>query len=163
MIGARVGDGGRTGSARRRESDAFAERMAVAMALSEFMHHSSRGQRKDRAGGEVRVEPHGEVPGALLPQGGSRPPCLGVPREPQVVLKRHFLEHMADVCPFVQILDAPVPQMGEQHPLIIGLSDLNDFSNLNVRRSFPQKSAGWGRGAISDAQRDLSFLCASFR
>ena len=27
-----------------------------------------------------------------------------------MVLERHFLEHMADICPFVQILDAPVPQ-----------------------------------------------------
>ena len=75
-----------------------------------FKHHSSRGQRKDRVGGEVRIEPHGEVPEAPLPQGGSRPPSLGVPRGPQVGLERHFLEHMADICPFVQILDAPVPQ-----------------------------------------------------
>ena len=46
--------GGGTGSARRRErrlrSFLRHERMAVVMALSEFMHHSSRGQRKDRAG-----------------------------------------------------------------------------------------------------------------
>ena len=84
------------------------------MALSEFKHHSFRGQRKDIAGGEVRIEPHGEVPEAPLPHGGSRPPCLGVLRGPQVVLQRHFLEHMADICPFVQILGAPVPQMGEQ-------------------------------------------------
>ena len=33
---------------------------------------------------------------------------------PQVVLERHLLERMADICPFVQILDALVPQMGVQ-------------------------------------------------
>ena len=38
------------------------------MALSELEHHSSRGQRKDRARGEVRVEPHGGVPEAPLPR-----------------------------------------------------------------------------------------------
>ena len=107
--------GGGTGSARRRRERRLRsflrhERMAVAMALSEFKHHSSRGQRKDRAGGEVRVEPHGGVPEAPLLQGGSRPPCLGVPWGPHVGLERHFLEHMADICPFEQILDAPVPQ-----------------------------------------------------
>ena len=89
------------------------EKLSVQMALSECKHHSSRGQRKDRAGGEVRVVPHGGVPEAPLPQGGSRPPCLGVPRGPHVGLERHFLEHMADICPFVQILDLPVPQMVE--------------------------------------------------
>ena len=75
------------------------EKLSVQMALSECKRHSSRGQRKDRAGGEVRVEPHGGVPEAPLPQGGSRPPCLGVPRGPHVGLERHFLEHMADICP----------------------------------------------------------------
>ena len=57
--------GGGTGSARRRRERRLRsflrdERMTVAMAVSEFMHHSSRGQRKDRAGREVRVEPHGD-------------------------------------------------------------------------------------------------------
>ena len=83
------------------------------MALSEFKHHSSR---RGRIGpGEVRVEPHGGAPEALPPQGGSLPPCLDVPRGPQVGLERHFSEHMADICPFVQmILDAPVPAAGRK-------------------------------------------------
>ena len=58
------------------------EKLSVQTALSEFKHHSSRGQRKDRAGGEARVVLHGHVPEAPLPQ-GSRPPCLGEPRGPQ--------------------------------------------------------------------------------
>ena len=97
--------GGGTGSARRRRERRLRsflrhERMAVAMALSEFKHHSSRGERKDRAGVWVRVEPHDEVAEAPLPQGGSRPPCLGVPRGPQAGLEPHFLEHMSAMCSF---------------------------------------------------------------
>ena len=81
------------------------------MALSEYKHHSSRGQRKHRAGGKVRVVPHGGVPEAPLPQGGSRPPCLGVPRGPHVGMERHIVEDLGDLAPTVQILDAPMPQM----------------------------------------------------
>ena len=75
-------------------------------------------QKTARAGEWVRDALHGEVPEqpTLQPElfqlfeeesGGSRPPCLGEPRGAQV-------EQMADVCPFVQILDAPVPQLGNQ-------------------------------------------------
>ena len=54
-----VSSGG-TGSARRRRERRLRqflrhERLSVAMALSEKNHHTSRGQRKDRAGGEARV------------------------------------------------------------------------------------------------------------
>ena len=108
--------GGGTGIARRRRerrlrSTLRHERMSVAMALAESTHHSAQRQKMARAGREVRVEPHGEVPEAPLPQGGSRPPCLGVSREPQVELERHVMEDLGTVCPFVQILDLPVPQM----------------------------------------------------
>ena len=46
--------------------------------------------------------------------GGSRPPCLGEPRGPQERGLRRTVEQMADVCPFVQILDASVPRIGDQ-------------------------------------------------
>ena len=42
--------------------------MTVAMALSEMKHHTSRGQRTDRAGGWVRDALHGQVPEAPTPQ-----------------------------------------------------------------------------------------------
>ena len=118
-MAARDDAGGGTGSARRRRerrlhSHLRHERMAVVMALAESQHHSA--QRPKRAGGEVRAELHGEVPEASLSQGGSWPPCLREPRGPQVAILRHALEHMADICPFVQILDAPVPQKMEQLP-----------------------------------------------
>ena len=111
----RDGDGG-TRSARRRRQRRFRsflrhERMAVAMALAERLHHSAnvtdskeeeeveqvwynalRGQKTARAGGGLPA-PLSEVAGR------------------QEVLVRHVVEHMADVCPVVQTLDAPVPQM----------------------------------------------------
>ena len=33
---------------------------------------------------------------------------------PQGRVVRHVVEHRIEMCPFVQILDAPVPQMGDQ-------------------------------------------------
>ena len=104
---------------RRLRSHLRHERMAVAMALAESTHHSEQRPKKARAGGEVR----GEVPKAHLPQGGSRPPCLGEPRGPQVGILRHNMLQRADVCPFVQILDAPVPQTVEQLPDVLRFLD----------------------------------------
>ena len=43
-------------------------RMSVAMALSEYKHHTSRGQKMDRAGGGVRDAVHDDVLEALLTQ-----------------------------------------------------------------------------------------------
>ena len=108
-------DGG-TGIARHRRQRRLRsflrhERMAVAMALADRLHHSAnvtdlkkkeeveqvwynalRGQKTARAGGGLPA-PLSEVAGR------------------QEVLVRHVVEHMADVCPVVQTLDAPVPQM----------------------------------------------------
>ena len=41
-------------------------------------------------------------------------PVWSEPRVPQVGVLRHTVEQVAGVSPFVQILDAPVPQMGNQ-------------------------------------------------
>ena len=75
------------------------ERPSVAMALSEKKHHTSRGHRKDRAGGEARDVLHGHVPEAPLPQGR---------------VLRHVLGHLP-----VPALDVPVPQMVDQLPDIV--------------------------------------------
>ena len=88
------------------------------MALSEKKHHTSRGQRKDRAGREARDVLHGRVPEALPPQ-GSRPPCLGEPRWPQERIQQRTVEQLADVVPMVQILDIPVPQLVDQLPDVL--------------------------------------------
>ena len=69
------------------------ERLSVAMALSEKKHHTSRGQRKDRAGGWGPDVLHGQVPGAPTP--------------PQEKVQQCTVEQLADVVPMVQILDTP--------------------------------------------------------
>ena len=45
--------------------------------------------------------------------GGLRPGSLSDP-VPQGRVERHVVEHMVETCLFVQILDAPVPQLGNQ-------------------------------------------------
>ena len=57
------------------------------------------------------------------PRGG--PEAFVEPR-PQVRVQRHVVEHITDlvrVAPVVQILDAPVPQMGEHLPGVLPFSD----------------------------------------
>ena len=110
------------------------EQQTVRMALAEALHHSSgttpskrdsrvvegakydalRGQKTvTRAGeGEVREE-HQALRGQTRLPPGMRPALL-VEVQPQGRVGRHFPEHMAELAPLVQILDAPVPQLGEQ-------------------------------------------------
>ena len=54
------------------------ERLSVAVALAESQHHTSRGQKTARAGGEARVALHGQVPEAPLTQGGQPAPLSEV-------------------------------------------------------------------------------------
>ena len=73
------------------------ERLSVAMALAEKLHHTSRGQRFARAGEEGREEHDAlrrQRPPPPQPElfqlydeepGGSRPACLVAPRGPQEV------------------------------------------------------------------------------
>ena len=58
--------------------------------------------------------------------GGGRPEAFVEPR-PQARVQRHTVEHITDlvrVAPMVQILDAPVPQTGEQLPDILSFFDV---------------------------------------
>ena len=92
------------------------EQMAIQMVLASVQHHSHgvlRNQRTaTRTGGEARVVLHGQVPGAPLPQGG-RPAPLPDFAGWQDRVERHVMEDLGSVCPLVQILDLPVPQMVE--------------------------------------------------
>ena len=122
-MGVDSGAGGGTGSARRRRERRLLQflrhdRLSLALALSVNEHHTSRGQRKDRAGGEAREVLH-------APRSGSATPLHPTPRVPghPVWVSRgghrngsqmRTMEQLADVVPMVQILDIPVPQMVEQ-------------------------------------------------
>ena len=77
--------------------------------MSEKKHHTSRGQRKDRAGVVTRRTALRSSGFDLSDEepGGSRPPCLGEPRG------QRTKEQFADV-PMVHILDIPVLQMVDQ-------------------------------------------------
>ena len=101
--------------------------MTVAMALAEKLHHTSRGQRFARAGEEGHRNEY-EAPRRQKPPPpqaffrlfdeedsvwGLRPACLAEPRRPQERVQLRTVEHIADVVPMVQILDAPVPQVGD--------------------------------------------------
>ena len=131
-MAARVGADGGTGSARRRRERRLRsmlrhERMTVAMALAEKLHHSSRGQRMARAGeedlelhytAEFRTHPPpqaagtvyfamdvDDVPAAL----GSRPDRLSEVR-PQERAQRRTVQQIVDPVP-LPTLDDPAPQM----------------------------------------------------
>ena len=122
-----------TGSAKRRRERRLRqwlrhERMTVAMALAESQHHAAaRRQSMARAGGWVRDEVHGRVPGEPTPQepgtqhffldddsvqelGGSRPDRL-VDVRPQERVPGRIVEQTVDTVPVVQLLHVPVPQM----------------------------------------------------
>ena len=127
-----------TGAAQRRKQRRLRswwrhEQQSIAAALATFQHHSSRGQRKAKAGEEesetkytakFRTTPPPQPELFQLFEeepGGLRPTGLVEPRGPQE--PRHTVEQMADVAPMVQILDAPVPQMVDQLVDVLKLFD----------------------------------------
>ena len=97
------------------------ERMTVAMALAEFSHHFSRGQMMARAGvwgheqnctAKVRKLPTLQPELFSLeeePGGGLQAPLSDVAGRQDMVV-RHVMDDLGSICPFVQILDLPVPQ-----------------------------------------------------
>ena len=115
------------------------EQQSIRMALATVMHHSykvhteygaPRSQNtatRARGGGEVdemkytakfRKTPPPQAFFQLYDEEdavwGLRPACLAEPRGPQERVQLRTVEHIADVVPMVQILDAPVPRVGEQ-------------------------------------------------
>ena len=121
--------------------------------------HSAR--RLQGARREVRVEPHGEIPEEPASQlepfslideepGGSRPPCLGEPRGPLEGVQRHTVEHIVDDCPFVQILDVPVPQLENQLVEFMQKIDSSTLEQViavpkNSLDRIPQRFVDWRR------------------
>ena len=141
------------GSSRRRRERRLRsmlrhERMTVAMALAEFSHHSSRGQRMARAGvwgheqnytAKIRKPPTPQPELFSLEEepGGGLPAPLSEVAGRQDKVVRHVMEDLGSVCPFVQILDLPVPQMMDQFAGILNLEeDVLDAGRLVDRPKF---------------------------
>ena len=122
-----VGVGNATGAATRRRQRrlrawARHERLSIAMALATVEHHSygptanaaPRGQTTGRSAreGEVREQQYGLRAQKRPITGMRQAPLFEV--LPQVGVQRHTVEQRIEHTPYVQILDAPVPQMVEQ-------------------------------------------------
>ena len=74
----------------------------------------SRNQKTaSRTGKEEEYATHYTAKFWKTPPAGERPPPL-VEVRPQERVQRHTVVHIVDVSPFVQILDVPVPQIGNQ-------------------------------------------------
>ena len=95
------------------------ERMTVAMALAEFSHHSSRGQRMARAGvwgheqnytAKIRKPPTPQPELFSLEEEPGLPAPLSEVAGWQGGVERHIVEDLGELAPLVQILDLPVPQ-----------------------------------------------------
>ena len=131
MMAAHEAQGGGTGSARRRRERRLRAylryaRMSVAMALAETQHHSAQRPKKARAREEEREvhytaafrttvpPPEPELFDLFEEPGAVRPNLLLEPQGPQDRDQLRTVEHTVGFVPLVQILDAPVPQTGEQ-------------------------------------------------
>ena len=110
------------------------ERMTVAMALAEFSHHSSRGQRMARAGvwgheqnytAKIRKPPTPQPELFSLEEepGGGLPAPLSEVAGRQEKVVRHVLEDLGSVCPVVQILDLPVPHRMDHFAELLNLEE----------------------------------------
>ena len=96
------------------------------MALAEATHHTApRGQRTARAREEEREVHYTAAFRTTFPppepelfdpfeEPGERPDLLLEPQGQEGPFQRHTMVHIVDVSPFVQILDVPVPQTGDQ-------------------------------------------------
>ena len=106
-------------------------RMSVEMVFPDCEHHSAQRQRKARAREEEHEVHHTAAFRTTVPPpepdlfdlfedpGGVRPKMLLEPQGPQERVQRHTVVHIVDVSPFVQILDVPVPRMGDQQVELI--------------------------------------------
>ena len=113
------------------------EQQTVRMALATHSHHSAPRRLTKVRAGEVGHEqynaPRRQKPPPPQPElfsleeepGGGRPAPLSEAAGWQERVQRHCVEHLAEVCPVVQILDAdvPVPLLVEQYALIWNMEE----------------------------------------
>ena len=117
------------------------------MALAESQHHTSRGQKKARAGEEESEMKHTAKFRTTPPPQPElfsleEEPCGGLPAPLSAVAGRqdkvvqHVLEDLGSVCPVVQILDLPVPHRMDHLAELLNLEeDVLDAGRL-VDRDF---------------------------
>ena len=157
------------GSARRRRERRLRsfwrhEQMAVQMVLATVTHHSfgkvgtthaaRRGQKQGTRtvqGEEHELYHTAKFRTTPLPAGGLPAPLSEVAGK-QVVLVRHVVEHMADVCPVVQTLDAPVPQMVDSVLEFFRRLDLPVAEQVIDVPMFSSSSSCPSRAALSEPQ-----------
>ena len=128
-----------TGSARRRRERRLRsmlrhERMSVAMALAEKLHHSAQRPEMARTGGEesevkytakfrTTPPPQPELFSLEEEPGGGLPAPLSEVAGRQEKVVRHVMKDLGSVCPVVQILDLPVPHMMDQLAELLNLEE----------------------------------------
>ena len=111
--------GGGTGSGRRRRERRLRsmlrhERMAVAMALAESLHHGAQRPEKARAGEVEEQDKHPALRREKSPPLGKRP---GVPEDP--VPQGRVGQHCGVGFELVQALDVPVLQISFLHAFLL--------------------------------------------
>ena len=84
--------------------------LSVKMALATALHHSAQRVEVPREVEEAFVGPRAQK---TFPP-GMRPASLAEPQGAQERVKRHTVGQCGELAPTVQILDAPVPQSGDQ-------------------------------------------------
>ena len=101
---------------RRRERQLRAfhrhEVLSLKMALATALHHSA--QRVEVPRGVEEHEAYVGPRAQKTPPPGMRPASLAEPQGARERVKRHTVEQCGELAPTVQILDAPVPQSGDQ-------------------------------------------------
>ena len=143
-MAARDGADGGTGSARRRRERRLRswlrhEQQSIAAVLATVTHHSfgkvgtasgvlrnMKTATATRTGSGEEYETHYAAKFRKTPPQGGRPAPLPEVAGWQGRLERHVMEDLGSICPYVQILDLPVPQMEDPFVDNLNLEDAMD-------------------------------------
>ena len=165
-----------TGAAQRRKQRRLRswwrhDQQSIAPALATSLHHSSRGQRKARAGEEESetkyrakfrtTPPPQPVLFSLYEQepGGRRPASLAEPPGPQERVQRHTMEQLAEVAPMVPSLAVPEPQTVDQ--VVAMVKHVDSVSSLPQCPRSPGHPACLVRFSVSRRRRNSWWKCLS--
>ena len=145
-MAARDGADGGTGSARRRRERRLRswlrhEQQSIAAVLATVTHHSfgkvgtasgvlRNMETATRTGNGEEYETHYTAKIRKTPPQGGRPAPLPEVAGWQGRLERHVMEDLGSICPYVQILDLPVPQMEDPFVDNLNLVDAMDAVRL---------------------------------